>query len=99
MNDGMQKLGLCQPASYRIEVVGHLDIQKATWFEGLALANEYDDDGIPVTIITGDVADQAMLHGLLSTIRDLGLPLLSVTCIECHLERAAEMPLEDKTQK
>jgi hypothetical protein len=77
-----QRPGLCLPASYRIEVAGHLNVRKATWFHGLALTNDYDDDGTPVTIIAGEVADQAMLHGLLSKIRDLGLPLLSVTRVE-----------------
>lgn len=73
-----RKLSLCQPAYYRIEVVGHLDIEKATWFAGLTMANEYGEDGTPITIITGEILDQAMLHGLLTVIRDLGLPLLAV---------------------
>jgi hypothetical protein len=76
------KLSLCQPASYQIEVVGHLDVNKATWFEGLILANEFGEDGTPITIMTGEVQDQAALHGLLTVIRDLGLPLLSVDRIE-----------------
>lgn len=82
MNESIQRLGLWQPAGYRIEVVGHLHVQKVTWFEGLVVTNSYDDDGTPVTIISGEVADQAMLHGLLTRIRDLGLPLLAVTRIE-----------------
>jgi hypothetical protein len=83
MNQGRQRPGPWRPTSYRIEVAGHLNIQKATWFEGLILTNDHHDDGTPVTIITGEVADQAMLHGLLTRIRDLGLPLLSVTRVEC----------------
>ena len=82
MNTCTRKLGLCQAASYRIEVVGHLDSNKATWFEGLTLANEHGEDGTPITIMTGEILDQAMLHGLLTIIRDLGLPLLSVTRVE-----------------
>jgi hypothetical protein len=78
MDKSTCELGLCQPASYQIEVVGHLDVKKATWFEGLSLTNGYGEDGTPITIITGEVHDQAMLHGLLTAIRDLGLPLLAV---------------------
>ena len=79
MNRDTRKLTLYQPAYYQIEVVGHLNVKRATWFEGLALANEFGEDDTPITIMTGEVLDQAMLHGLLTRIRDLGLPLLSVT--------------------
>jgi hypothetical protein len=84
MNQGKRRPGLWRPASYRIEVAGHLNIQKATWFQDLAITNDYDQAGTPVTIITGEVADQAMLHGLLTRIRDLGLPLLAVNRIESN---------------
>jgi hypothetical protein len=81
MDKCTRKLSLCQPASYQIEVVGHLDVNKATWFEDLTLANGYGEDGTPITSITGEVLDQAALHGLLTVIRDLGLPLLAVNRI------------------
>jgi hypothetical protein len=89
MSQGGQSPGLWRPASYRIEVEGHLNVHKATWFEGLTLTNDHHDDGTPVTIITGEVADQTMLHGLLTRIRDLGLPLLSVNRVELPTSRAA----------
>jgi hypothetical protein len=82
VNTCTRKLGLCQAASYQIEVVGHLDSKKAMWFAGLTLTNEHGEDGTPITIMTGEILDQAMLHGLLTRIRDLGLPLLSVTRVE-----------------
>ena len=81
MDKCTRKLSLCQPASYQIEVVGHLDVNKATWFEGLTLACGYGEDGTPITSITGEVMDQAALHGLITVIRDLGLPLLAVNRI------------------
>lgn len=90
MNKDTRRLGLYQPAHYRIEVVGHLDINKATWFDTLTIANEYGDDGGPITAMVGEVLDQAMLHGLLTRIRDLGLPLISVTRIECHHHQAGK---------
>jgi hypothetical protein len=60
---------------YEIRVKGRLHSRWSAWFDGLRLVNE--DDG--TTIISGLVADQAALHGLLRQVRDLGLPLISVT--------------------
>ncbi len=83
MNEDRRKLTLDQPAYYQIKVVGHLNVKKATWFDVLTLVNEFGEDGAPITIMTGEVLDQAMLHGLLTRIRDLGLPLLSITRVQC----------------
>jgi hypothetical protein len=64
---------------YEIRVRGHLDEDYwARWFEGMTVKT--DDNG--ETILTGPVADQAALYGLLSRIRDLALPLLSVNLAE-----------------
>ena len=62
------------PGRYEIRLRGHLDSRWAAWFDGLSLTNSSDG----TTIICGPVADQAALHGLLTKIRDLGLPLLEV---------------------
>jgi hypothetical protein len=67
-----------RPGRYEIRLKGHLDTRWAAWFDGLALTR--DSDG--TTIIHGSVADQAALHGLLQKVRDLGLPLVSVTQVE-----------------
>ena len=58
---------------YRIKVKGILDSEWTLWFEQMAIATEGGD-----TILSGPVADQAALHGLLIRIRDLNLTLLSV---------------------
>jgi hypothetical protein len=60
---------------YRIKVKGHLDRRWREWFGGLTITLE--DNG--ETLLTGPVEDQAALHGLLRKVRDLGLPLISVT--------------------
>jgi hypothetical protein len=60
---------------YEIRVKGHLGSRWAAWFDGLSLATE--DDGI--TVIRGPVIDQAALHGVLQTLRDVGIPLISLT--------------------
>jgi len=62
------------PAYYEITVQGILEPRWSAWFDGLQLTS----DAAGRTIISGPVADQAALHGLLARIRDLGLPLLEV---------------------
>jgi hypothetical protein len=62
------------PNTYVIRVKGRLDHKWSDWFGGLTIINLADDE----TELTGLVADQAALHGLLNKLRDLGLPLLSV---------------------
>jgi hypothetical protein len=60
---------------YRIRLRGHVD---AAWFDALdGLEASYEGSG--ETVRTGSVADQAALFGVLARVRDLGVPLLSVT--------------------
>jgi hypothetical protein len=63
-----------QPIVYQIRIKGHLSRQWTDWFGGLIITLEDNGD----TLVTGPVADQAALHGLLRKVRDLGMPLLSV---------------------
>jgi hypothetical protein len=63
-----------EPARYEFRVRGVLDPGWSAWFEGLQVSG----DQAGQTTITGPVADQAALHGLLAKVRDLGLELLSV---------------------
>ena len=63
---------------YEIRIKGHLDSRWTAWFDGLSLAHESDG----TTVIHGLVADQAALHGLLQKVRDVGLPLVSVTSVD-----------------
>jgi hypothetical protein len=67
-----------EPSGYRLRVDGHLDEHWSSWFGDLTLT--HDDDG--TTCLTGAVADQAELHGLLTKIRDLGVTLLSVAVVD-----------------
>jgi hypothetical protein len=64
-----------EPELYEIRVRGHLDARWVNLFEGLVITQE--EDG--VTCLTGPVIDQAALHGLLKKVRDLGLPLVSIS--------------------
>ncbi|MGW8303112.1 MAG: hypothetical protein ACWGNO_13630 [Desulfobacterales bacterium] len=65
------------PTDYRIKLKGRLDPKWSDWFDQMEISTEGNQ-----TILTGSVADQAALHGLLIRIRDLNLPLLSVERIE-----------------
>ena len=67
-----------EPQLYEIRIKGHLDERWAEWFEGLTITLEEDGD----TLLTGPVIDQAALHGWLKKVRDLGLPLVSVSPVE-----------------
>ena len=60
---------------YEIRVAGHLSPRWSAWFDGLTVAA--DADG--TTVLHGPVVDQAALHGLLQKLRDVGIPLLSLT--------------------
>ncbi len=64
-----------EPGRYEIRIKGHLDDRWADWLEGLTFTHESDG----TTHLAGPVVDQAALHGLLKKVRDLGMPLLSIT--------------------
>ena len=76
-----------QPAVYELRVAGLLDQHWSVWFGGLTVTHK--DDGS--TTLTGAVTDQAQLHGLLAKIRDLGVPLISVTVAD-PAEEAPDRP-------
>jgi len=63
---------------YEIRLKGHLENRWVKWFNGLTITLEENGD----TLLSGPVADQAALHGLLKKVRDLGLPLVSVRPVE-----------------
>lgn len=81
--------GSGQPPVYEIRIKGHLGYRWEDWFTGMTIM--LIDNG--ETVMTGAVVDQAALHGLLKKVRDLGLPLLSVTRLE-----SAQTDTPDVTQ-
>ena len=75
-----------EPRLYEIRVKGHLDDRWADWLGGMTIT--LADNG--ETLLTGQVIDQAALHGLLKKVRDLGLPLVSVNWVRPILADAAD---------
>jgi hypothetical protein len=63
---------------YRIRLHGRLDARWSEWLDGMEIT--HDNDG--TTVLRGPLVDQSALHGLLARLRDLGLPLISLTRIE-----------------
>jgi hypothetical protein len=63
---------------YEIVVDGHLAARWAAWFDGLAITHEPDG----TTVLRGHLVDQAALHGLVQRLRDIGIPLISLTPVE-----------------
>ena len=81
--------GLDDPRGYEIRINGHLDGRWSARFDGLRVRP--DPDG--TTVIECPAVDQAALHGFLRIVRDLGLPLISVTRLGEH--QTADPPLAE----
>ncbi len=67
---------------YRITISGTLDANWSKWFSGLTVQCDTAADGTPLTVLTGEVRDQAALRGILNKVWDLNLTLVAVTQIE-----------------
>lgn len=74
LNKPQPQPGTPHPAIYRIRIQGQLDSHWADWFDEMTITLEEDGN----TLLTGQVIDQAALHGLLKKIRNLGLTLISI---------------------
>ena len=81
MKKTKHKLTLDHPVIYQIEVPGQLDESWLDWAGGMTISVEREGDQQPVTTLTGPL-DQAALQGLLRRLYSLGLPLISVNCVE-----------------
>jgi hypothetical protein len=81
MKKNAQKLTLDRPATYQINVPGELDQRWSDWYGEMTITVGRDDNGLPVTTLTSTV-DQAALQSLLRRLYSLGLPLISVLCME-----------------
>jgi hypothetical protein len=80
MNHKMIDTHFSNTQYYEIRLKGHLEARWVNWFDGLAIT--LDENGN--MLLSGPVADQAALYGLLKKVRDLGLPLLSVNPVQIN---------------
>jgi hypothetical protein len=69
---------LNQQQCFEIRLKGYLDDRWSDWFDGLTITLEEDGN----TLLSGLVIDQSALHGLLKKVRDLGIPLISVSTVD-----------------
>lgn len=74
---------------YEIVVKGHLAARWAAWFDGFTVTNQANG----TTVLRGTVIDQAAMHGLLQRLRDIGIPLISLTALE---DTTDERPAPDQ---
>lgn len=81
MKKNKRKLTLDRTATYQIKVPVELDQRWSDWYGGMTITVGRDDNDLPVTTLTSKV-DQAALQSLLRRLYSLGLPLISVVCIE-----------------
>ncbi len=75
------------PELYEVRLKGHLDARWADRFERMTITLTENGE----TLLIGPVVDQAALHGLLKKVRDLGLPLVSVSPVRPSLTDAADL--------
>jgi hypothetical protein len=80
-----------QPMIYQIRIKGHLGPQWKDWFDGMTMTLEENGE----TVLTGPVADQPALHGLLKKVRDLGMNLVAVNRIDSSQGGASEVKDEE----
>ena len=90
---GIQHQGATvQQPIYQIRIKGHLGERWADGFEGFTIRQEKDG----TTVLTGPVADQAGLHGLLVRVRNLCLPLISVNRVLSPPEVSGQTEAEEQ---
>jgi hypothetical protein len=76
-----------EPPVYQIRIKGHLGPRWSDWFAGLTLTALDNGD----TLLTGPVVDQSALYGVLRKVRDVGLPLVSVSPVAPGLAEASDV--------
>ena len=71
-----------QPVVYRIKVQGRLDASWAEWFNGMSIKTHAAPDDTVITTLTGSIADQAALRGVLTRLWNLNLAVISVNQVK-----------------
>lgn len=90
VNNISNGLNMSSPAIYRIRVKGKLDAVLARRLDGLNLSEECASGDLPVSILVGRLIDQAALSGLLNSLYELHLPLISIDCLDVEARRETD---------
>ena len=76
--------GMFEPATYRISIMGTLDKKWSDYCGGMTIEHDIALNQYPMTTLTGILADQSALIGILNSLYDMGCPILSVECVEAR---------------
>jgi hypothetical protein len=76
-------------ATYRIRVSGRIAPNRSDWFQGMAIQRLSHSREPAVTLLEGELLDQAALAGVLTTLYELHLPVLSVECLSAGTSEMA----------
>ena len=78
MSDEKNAYSPDHPTHYQIVVKGQLDSSWTEWFDGFMITVTKDESGRTLSTLTGVIADQGALYGIIARLRDLGLELLEI---------------------
>jgi hypothetical protein len=81
MEISRQGASLIDPMLYRICISGSLDEHWSDYYGGMTIEQVSERKRYPMTILTGRLADQSALIGVLNLLHDMGCPILSVECV------------------
>ncbi|MFZ2362202.1 MAG: hypothetical protein WA040_22875 [Anaerolineae bacterium] len=87
-----KRITIDSPAAYELRLQGRLDQRWSEYLGGVEIRVESAPDEAPVTVVIGRFQDQAALAGALNLLYDLGLPLLSVECLDDPQRRLTPLP-------
>jgi hypothetical protein len=90
MAEAGKRLTMAGQAAYRIRVQGAIARSWCESFTGMQVTFRNVSSADALTILTGEVLDQADLMGLLNRLYDLGLPLVSVQRVDGKVDGAAK---------
>jgi hypothetical protein len=75
-------------ATYQIWVGGHVESKWSDWMEGMTVHRPQQDNGPAITLLEGELIDQAALAGLLNTLYEMHLVVLSVECVNVSQQQS-----------
>ena len=97
MAETSDPLTMSRPAEYRICVQGAIERSWSELFDGMRVSYRHVATPNALTVLTGDVQDQAALMGLLNRLYGLGLPLVSVQLRQSQRKRRVKKDAENGT--